>query len=325
MVDQPGAGPKTAQNIFARLWTAPYILLTCTALFWAGNSIVARGARDWVPPVALSFWRWSLALLILLPFAWPHLRRDLPILKKSWLSLVTLGVLGIGAFNTLLYTGLQSTTAVNSLLLQSLQPGVILMLGAVLFSEKVRFFQFAGIVLAAMGAVEIVSRGDPGSLLLLDLNQGDLTIGCAVLVWSLYSVFLRKRPAVHPLSFLAATMAVGVVSVTPFYVMELASGQLIVARPESWMAVAYVCVFPSLIAYLCFNRGVELLGSAIAGLYMNIMPILGSALATLFLGEAIRQFHIVGGILIGAGIFLASIRKAAPKSNLFASSDSQPG
>lgn len=322
MVDQPGAGPKTAQNIFVRLWTAPYILLTCTALFWAGNSIVARGARDWVPPVALSFWRWSLALLILLPFAWPHLRRDLPILKKSWLSLVTLGVLGIGAFNTLLYTGLQSTTAVNGLLLQSLQPGVILMLGAVLFSEKIRFFQFAGIVLAAMGAVEIVSRGDPGSLLLLDLNEGDLTIGCAVLVWSLYSVFLRKRPSVHPLSFLAATMAVGAVSVTPFYVMEIASGQLIVARPESWMAVAYVCVFPSLIAYLCFNRGVELLGSATAGLYMNIMPILGSALAALFLGEAIRQFHIVGGILIGAGIFLASIRKAAPKSNLFASSDS---
>ena len=325
MVDQPEAGSHTAQILFARLWTAPYILLTCTALFWAGNSIVARVARDWVPPVALSFWRWSLALLILLPFAWPHLRRDLPILKNSWLSLVILGVLGIGAFNTLLYTGLQSTTAVNSLLLQSLQPGVILLLGSVLFSEKVRFLQFAGIVLAAMGAVEIVSRGDPGSLLLLNLNRGDLTIGCAVLIWSLYAVLLRKRPTVHPLSFLAVTMAIGIVSVTPFYFMEIASGQLIVARPESWMAVAYVCVFPSLIAYLCFNRGVELLGSATAGLYMNIMPILGSALAALFLGEAIRQFHVVGGILIGAGILLATIRRTAPVINLAASSDSQRG
>lgn len=325
MVDQPEAGPHTAQILFARLWTAPYILLTCTALFWAGNSIVARGARDWVPPVALSFWRWSLALLILLPFAWPHLRRDLPILKNSWLSLVVLGVLGIGAFNTLLYTGLQSTTAVNSLLLQSLQPGVILLLGSVLFSEKVRFFQFAGIVLAAMGAVEIVSRGDPGSLLLLDQNRGDLTIGCAVLIWSLYAVLLRKRPTVHPLSFLAVTMAIGIVSVTPFYALEIASGQLIVPRPESWMAIAYVCVFPSLIAYLCFNRGVELLGSATAGLYMNIMPILGSALAALFLGEAIRQFHVVGGILIAAGILLATIRKTAPVINLAASSDSQRG
>ena len=293
-----------------RLWHSPYLLLACTALFWAGNSIVARGARDFVPPVALSFWRWTLALLILLPIAWPHLRRDLPTLRASWRMMIVLGALGIGAFNTLLYTGLQTTTAVNGLLLQSLQPGLILLLGILIFSERVRLLQVMGIALSIAGALVIISKGDIGSLLALRMNTGDLVISVAVVIWSLYSVLLRKRPGVHPLSFLATTLAVGVVVVLPFYIAEIASGRLIENRSESWMAIAYVCVFPSLIAYLCYNRGVELLGSAAAGLYLNIMPVMGALLAAIFLGEAIRPSHFAGVTLIGAGIACASVRKA---------------
>ena len=297
----------------AKLWAAPYVLLTFTAMFWAGNSIVARGAREVVPPLALSFWRWSLALLILLPFAWPHLRRDADVLRRSWKTVLMLGVLGIGSFNTLLYTGLQTTSAVNGLLLQSLQPGLILLLGALLFAEPTRPLQVLGIALSIAGALIIISQGDPATLLGLKFNPGDLIIGVAVMIWSLYSVLLRKRPKVHPLSFLAATIAVGVTAILPFYLAEIASGRLIETRPESWLAIAYVCLFPSLIAYLCFNRGVELLGSATAGLYLNIMPVMGAVLAAIFLGESIRWFHFAGMALIGAGIACA-LRKPEPAS-----------
>lgn len=126
------------------IWERPYLLLTFTALFWAGNSIVGRGARDLIPPVALAFWRWSLALLLMLPFAWPHLRRDMARLKEALKSVLVLGMLGIGAFNTLLYTGLQTTTAVNGLLLQSMQPGLILLLGAILFGDRTGLLQLIG-------------------------------------------------------------------------------------------------------------------------------------------------------------------------------------
>ena len=135
-------------------------------------------------------------------------------------------------------------------------------------------------------------------------------ICAAVVVWSFYSVLLRKRPALHPLSFLAATFMIGIVAILPFYLAEMASGRLIEARPESWLAIGYVCLFPSLIAYLFFNRGVELLGSAAAGLYLNIMPVLGALLAVVVLLEPFRWFHFLGMGLIGAGIISAARKPA---------------
>lgn len=296
------------------VWSRPFLLLTFTALFWAGNSIVGRAARDVMPPVALAFWRWVLALLVLLPFALPYLRRDWSILRTNWKWMLVLGVLGIGTFNTLLYTGLQTTTAVNGLLLQSLQPALILTLGALVFAENVRLPQIIGICLSITGALMIVLRGDLLALIGLEFNSGDLIICTAVVVWSFYSVLLRKRPAVHPLSFLAATFMIGIVVITPLYLAEIGSGRLIESRSESWLAIGYVCLFPSLIAYLFFNRGVELLGSATAGLYLNIMPVIGALLAVTILGEPLRWFHFAGMGLIGAGIVSASRIGNQPKS-----------
>ncbi|WP_292625239.1 DMT family transporter [Novosphingobium sp. 17-62-19] len=287
-------------------WSRPYLLLTFTALFWAGNSVVARAARDMVPPVALAFWRWALALLLLLPFAWPHLQRDWRVLRVNLRWVLTLGTLGIGTFNTLLYSGLQKTTAVNGLLLQSLQPALILVLGALAFKEVVLMQQVIGICLSIAGALVIVLHGDLSSLIGLKFNAGDLVICVAVLVWSFYSTLLRKRPIVHPLSFLAATFMVGTAVILPFYLAETANGQLIENRFESWLAIGYVCLFPSLIAYLFFNRGVELLGSAAAALYLNVMPVIGSVLAIAILSEPFGWFHLAGMVLIGAGIASAT-------------------
>jgi drug/metabolite transporter (DMT)-like permease len=287
------------------LWSRAYLLLTFTALFWAGNSITGRAARDLVPPVALSFWRWSIALALLLPLAWPHLRRDWPALRARWPIVLLLGGLGIGAFNTLLYTGLQTTTALNAMLIQSAQPALILIVGALVMHDRTSPRQIGGVLVSLVGVLTIIARGDPAVLLALRLNAGDMIIGMGALLWALYSVLLRKRPVVHPLSFLAASILVGVTVIAPFYGAELWAGRRIVPVGESALAIAYVSVFPSFLAYLFFNRGVELIGSAATGQYMNVMPLMGAGLAMLFLGEALHLFHVVGLVLIVAGIVIA--------------------
>ncbi len=297
-------------RVVTALWSRAYVLLTLTALFWAGNSIVGRAARDLVPPAALSFWRWSLALLFLLPLAWPHLKRDWPALRAHKYSLLMLGALGIGAFNTLLYTGLQTTTALNAMLLQSAQPALILVVGALLMRDRTNARQIAGMLVSLAGVLAIIARGNLVALLHLQLNAGDAIIGVAVFLWAIYAVLLRRRPPVHPLSFLAASIMVGLCVIAPVYAAELWSGRFIVPATGTWLAIGYVSIFPSFLAYLSFNRGVELIGSAATGQYMNIMPLLGAGLAIVFLGERLYLFHVAGLALVVAGILVAG-RKLA--------------
>lgn len=293
------------KNSADALWANAYILLCFTALFWAGNSIVGRAVRDLVPPISLAFWRWLLALMLLLPLAWPHLRRDWPVLKTNWRIMLLLGILGIGAFNTLLYTGLQTTTALNSLLLQAAQPALILIMGAVLMKDHVSARQLWGLIISLAGVLAIISQGNITAMLNLNLNKGDGIIAFAVLLWSVYAVLLRRRPNIHPLSFLAATLVIGVIFIAPLYAVEIASGRLIIPSTETYLAIGYVAIFPSFIAYLFFNRGVELIGSATTGQFMNILPVMGAGLAMLFLGENLFTFHVIGIALIFAGIFIA--------------------
>jgi drug/metabolite transporter (DMT)-like permease len=292
-------------------WNSAYILLTLTALFWAGNSVVGRAAREFVPPVALSFWRWVIALLILLPFAWPHLKKDWPVLRSRWPIMLLFGCVGIGAFNTLLYSGLQYTTALNAVILHAAQPAMIIIVGMLLFRDPLSRWQFFGVLLSLSGVLMIVSRGDIHALLTLRLNFGDGLILLAGLLWAIYSVFLRKRPKVHPLSFLATSMVIGVFVILPFYLHEVSQGRLIVSAPQSWMMIGYVSLFPSLIAYLFFNRGVELIGSARAGQFINITPAFGALLSIGLLGERLGLHHVIGVILIGGGILLAERRAGA--------------
>lgn len=291
-----------------RVWSNAYLLLTLTALFWAGNSVVGRASRDLVPPVALAFWRWFVAFLLIMVIALPYLRRDAAVLKARWRPVLALGILGIGAFNTLLYSGLQFTTALNGLLIQSAQPPLILLAAFLLFRDRAGPAQIAGVLLSLAGVLTIISGGDPDVLLHLRLNVGDALILVAALLWVLYSVLLRFRPDVHAISFLAVTFAIGWLFILPFYVAEVSSGRLIVPTAASFGALAYVAVFPSLIAYGCFNRGVELIGAGRAGIFLNLMPVFGALLAVGLLGERFTLAHAVGMGLIGAGILLTRNR-----------------
>ena len=277
-------------------------------LFWSGNFIVGRAVHDVIPPVALAFWRWTGGLIIVLPFSLRHLSRDLPTLIRHWPIILALSASGIAAFNTCIYLGLQATTAINALLMQSTMPLIILLCCYVLYRDRPSRMQTLGVVLSLGGVIAIVTRGNALSLLAMPLNRGDLWIFGAVLSYALYSALLRQRPFVHPLSLLVVTFAIGAAMIAPFYAWEAAEGMLWQLDLTTGSAVAYVAFFPSVVAYFTYNRGVELIGANRAGQFMHLMPFFGSILAILLLGESFRLFHAVGAALILGGLTLASVR-----------------
>ena len=251
-------------TLFRRLWSPPYLLLTVTALVWAGNSVVGRAAGRTVPPVALAVWRWSLAAAIVTLLA-PRLREDWATIRAALWPLARLALLGIGGFVILLYWGLTYTTAINSLLMQSAQPALTLVAAFLLFGERSGPVRLAGIVISLAGVLTIVAHGDPAALLALDLNPGDALILAAATLYAIYTVLLRDAPKVHPLSFAAATFTLGALAVLPVYLVELARGARIEAGGQAALTIAYVAIGPSIIGYIFYNRGVALIGGARAG------------------------------------------------------------
>jgi drug/metabolite transporter (DMT)-like permease len=290
----------------ARGWNNhPYLLLTLAVLFWAGNFILGRAFHADIPPVALAFWRWLCAsLLISLP-AWRHLRRDGPVLLRSWRPVLLLSALGIASFNTLAYTGLQYTQAINGFLMQSLMPVLIVLFSFMIFGERIRPLQALGILVSLGGAVTIIARGDLAVLTGLQINRGDLFVAAAVLCYAGYSVLLRTRPPVHALSFIAVTFWLGTVMILPFYLWETVQVRALHPHPVTFLVIGYVAVFPSIVSYLCYNRGVALIGANRAGLFIHLMPVFGTLMAMVFLGESFFWHHAVGIALIAAGICLA--------------------
>jgi drug/metabolite transporter (DMT)-like permease len=294
--------PVPPRSLAARLWASPYLLLTLVALFWAGNAVVGRAARDLVPPFTLALARWSGALLLLAPFAWRTVLADAARLRVHWRIVLLLGLLGVAAFNALLYSGLHYTTATNSLLIQAAIPPLIAAFAFALFRDLTNRRQMAAIALSMTGVVIVVCQGDPNVLLHLKIGLGDGLILIAAAAWALYTVLLRKRPAVHPLSFLTCTFAIAVAAMAPLAVLEALQGQTVVWGAPTLGAMAYVAVFPSLVAYLLYTRGVDLIGPARAGQFVNLLPLFGAVLSVLLLGEALHGYHLLGGLFIVGGI-----------------------
>ena len=294
-----------------RVWHSAWPLLMLANLFWAGNIVLGRGIAGMVPPIALAYWRWTGAFLVAVGFAWPYLKQDAPVLLRHWRMMLLLSATGIASYNTMSYIGLTSTTALNVLLLQSAGPLIIIVWAFALFGERPTLWQSAGVLLSLTGVAIIAAHGSLERLLHLSLNRGDVWILAAMVIYGVYAAMFRVRPATHPLSFLVATMGIGSLMILPFYLWETAQGGRIVAGLPAWLAMAYIAVFPSFIAYLFFNRGIELIGAARAGQSWHLMPVFGSILAVLFLGETFYLYHAIGIALIAAGIVLASIRPAS--------------
>ena len=294
-------------------WLAnqPYLLLSITALCWAGNAIVGRLAAGHIPPVTLSFLRWSLAFITILPFAWKHLVRDWGAIRAKLGIMIFLSVTGIGAFNTMQYWALEHTQALNTLLLQSSGPLFIAVWSLVLLGVRLTLAQAGGIALSLTGVLVILLHGDLTTLKSIDFNMGDIIFTVALAIFGLYSVLSLKRPEIHGLSFIAFTFGCGAACQIPLLIWELFSRPVMQLDAANLLTLFYVAVFPSTLAYLCFNRGVHLIGANRAAPFFHVVPVFGSAMAIVFLGERPELFHIIGFALVLTGVFVASRKPAS--------------
>jgi drug/metabolite transporter (DMT)-like permease len=288
------------------LFDQAYLLLSLTSLSWAGNIVLGRFIVGHVPPITLSVIRWGGAFVVLLPFAARHLLRDWPTIRAHAGMMALLALTGFAAYNTMAYYGLQYTTAINGLLLQSVAPLFVALWTFVLFRDRLTLRQACGICISLTGVVVIICRGSLDILLTIAFNRGDMWFVIALVIYAFYAAMLRKRPAMHPISFLAVGMGGGAVMLLPAMVLEIASGQTMVFDAESVASFAYVCIFPSLLGYLFLNRGIELIGANRAAPFIHLVPVFGSVLAIVLLGERFELYHAIGYALVFAGITVAT-------------------
>lgn len=288
-----------------------YVLLTLTSLLWGGNTVLGRYIAGHVPPIALAQVRWSLAFLILLPFAFRHMVRDRAEIRRHIVLLSIMAATSISAYNTLTYIGLQQATAISGSLVISTAPLLIGFWSFVLYRDRMTAAQIGGVAVSLTGVTFIISRGDPAVLAGFRFNPGDLMIVAAIFLYALYSALLKRRPQIHPMSLLGVTMGLGQAMLWPFTAWEMAGGQVMTFDTTTVLTLAYVVLLASLAAYFAFNRGVELIGPNRAGPFFHLIPVFGSALAILFLGEQPQWYHGVGYVLILTGIAVTQRRRRA--------------
>lgn len=284
-----------------------YLLLTLTALFWSGNFVLARAMHASVAPMTLSFARWSIALLLLLPFGAAPAWRQRALWLPYWRRLLALALLGVTGFNSLAYWGLQYTAATNAVLLNSFIPILIVLFGALFFGVTIARRQALAVAISFAGVLLVVAHGDWQRLAALDINRGDAVVFLAMVAWALYTLLLRGMPpALHRIGLLTLQVAIGLIGIVPLFAWELASGRHTPLNAATLATFAYVGTLPSVAAYYFYNLGVARVGAARAGMFIHLMPGFGALLSMLFLGEALQLYHLAGITLILAGVTLAT-------------------
>ena len=292
-----------------QLWA--YTLLLLAPLFMASNVVFGRDAIDTVPPIGLAFWRWVIAFLILLPFAWPGLRRHAAQLIRVWPLLLLLGALGMGVCGAFVYIGLHHTTATHAGLIYAASPIFILLIGVLFGGERLGVVQCLGVALAVLGVIVILTRGAPQALLTFSFNIGDLWVLAATVAWAVYSVLLKRRSLRIPtIPLFAAIAFAGIVCLAPFYAWETLAGRPVLLTAEAATSVLAVALIASVLAFSAYQQGIAVIGASRAGVFMYLMPVYAALLAVMFLGEQFRAFHAIGLSLILPGLALATLMPA---------------
>ncbi|TKT72001.1 DMT family transporter [Afipia massiliensis] len=309
VADPPLRKPSPASWLFNQ----PYLMLSLMSLFWAMNIVLGRFVAGHVPPFALTFCRWAGTALVILPFAWPYLVRDWPVIRRNLPLLLLLAFTGFAFNNALSYWGLQHTQALNALLIQSSGPLFVALWSLMLFGVRLSWMQAAGIVVSLLGVLVIVLRGDLAALAAIQVNAGDISFAAALFVFGLYSALMPKRPRISPLSLIAFTTGTGAVMLLPLVGWEVSTGEMLTFDTLTVSTIVFVVLFPSTLAYIFYNRGIELIGPNRAAPFFHLVPVFGSVMAIMLLGEKPELFHLVGYVLVLAGIFTASRRGSAGK------------
>ena len=296
-------------NPNSRAVTLAWLGLLVASVFWAGNALVARAFHDAIPPFTLAFWRWTLALVILLPFvARPMWEHRSALCYAGW-RLLVVAALGISTYSVLLYFAARTTVAINLTLLNTCLPLATFIGAGVLLNEWPPRRAWLGMAVATCGLLVLIAQGQLAQLAALSFNPGDLIMLLAVVDWALYTLLLRRWNSyfkLPPLVLLGALVACGVPMLLPFYLLELASGQRFELSTENFAAIGYTGLCASLLAYLLWNQGIRVLGVAKAVLTNYLMPVFTALLGYLLLGEGLQAYHWLGGAMIFAGLLLAT-------------------
>ncbi len=293
----------------------PYLLLTIAPLLWAGNIVLARGLTTIVPPITLAFYRWVLATVIVLPFAIRPMRQTYSVVRPHLPLIVMLGFLGVSAFNTLLYTAVQTTTAINGSLMQTALPAFVIIISLFLTGERITGVQFVGVSICTLGTFVVVLHGDMMTLQTLNFVLGDLLILFGILLYALYSVLLRKAPVLPPIALIGYTFAIGAVLLLPPFLWERATGATFPFNQTTILSLLYIAIGPSIIAYFCWNGGISIIGANRGGLFINLLPLFAALLSILFLGEQLRGYHFAGFLLIVGGMLLFNRQPSSARSS----------
>jgi drug/metabolite transporter (DMT)-like permease len=307
-------------GLFSAIYDRPYLLLIVTPLFWGGNMVAGKMAVGQVDPYTLIVLRWAGALLAILPFALPHLRRDWGTIRKSWPILAFYGAVGFATFNVMMYVAAYFTSAVNSSIEQSLIPVTVMLGNFLIFGVRARPLQIIGVLITIIGLLFTATHGDLSRILTLSINFGDGLVLLACIAYSAYSLTLRYRPEIHWTSFLAVTFTAALIAGFIYQVLfgggvtALPTG-IAAMTPKGWWIVFYVAFLPSVVSQLFYARGVQLIGPNRASVFNNLIPVYGTLLSIAILSEPIETYHLITGALVVIGIVMAEMAARARPSS----------
>jgi drug/metabolite transporter (DMT)-like permease len=289
-------------------------LLALANLMWAGNWVMGRALRDAYDPAALNFGRWAVAALVLLPFAAPQALRLLPVIRRNFRGLLLLAFTGVALFQSLVYLGLRTTTAVNGVLINASLPLFMILCSWAIEREHATRRQVGGMVLSLAGILVIVSHGQLSALLQLELRPGDAWILAAMPIWGVYSVLLKRLrpPELGGVPFLFVLTVLGLAMLAPVVALQAHFSPLHAPTAAQAVGIVYMGIGASVVAFICWNKGVEVVGANAAGITIHLLPAFGTVLAILALGESFALFHAVGIATIFAGVVVATRKAGAP-------------
>jgi drug/metabolite transporter (DMT)-like permease len=302
------AGQDAGAPLSRTLFGNAYLLLALASLCWSGNHLMGRAIAGHVPPLTISTLRWLLAAAILYPFVRGHLRRDWPLIREHFGVLIYLALIGGALFGALQFVGLQLTTALNVSVMNSLAPLFMAAAGAAMFRDRLTGGQFAGIVVSLLGVLAIITQLDLAVLAHLTFNVGDLIILFNMLLWGVYSASLRWRPPIHPASFMFMFALISGVAMIPAFAWEYSTGFVLQPTVLTFSAITLVTLSSTIAAFMFWTRGLELIGPNRAGVFLHLIPIYSALLTGALLGEPLRSYHVVGFVLILAGVWCAARR-----------------
>jgi drug/metabolite transporter (DMT)-like permease len=291
------------KNVF---WIAASFALIAV-LCWSGNFVIGRAIRAEISPASLSFWRWAVASVILLPVALRTSRAEWAVIRNGWPALLALGLFGAALFQTMTYIGLTMTPATNALLLTAFNPMAVILLAWLVLGERAGLRQWIGVIVSFVGVLVLVTQGDLEVLKTLSFNRGDLWIFGAVLIWGCYSVSLKLKPVgVRPMMVVFCTAVSGAIMVLPFYILDISDGQVFSINYKTVSGILYTGVFASVIAFASFNAAVARIGPSKSSYFLHLMPVFGAILAYFILGERLEAYHFVGFPIALAGVIVAT-------------------